>query len=94
MRAAACETKQLSLLCPFFLSVVVGKVVSKFAIKMAARTIVFLRFSIHLKNSFWCVMAGFFIWHAVAQGWMKVLRFYNIIYLFPLKVYFSRDIYT
>lgn len=40
-RAAACETKQLSLLCPLFLSVVVGKVVSKFAIKMAARTISF-----------------------------------------------------
>lgn len=44
-RAAACETKQPSLLCPcppspHTLSVVVGKVASKFAIKMAARILV------------------------------------------------------
>lgn len=77
-RAAACETKQPPLSCPFFsLSRVVGKVASKFAIKMATRTI-----AVVLRNPFETFKLVYngrngrpFICNAVSQGWMKVLHF-------------------
>ncbi len=52
-RAAACETKQLSLLCPFFFLWLLGKVASKFVIKMAARNIVFWA-----SQSIWRILAA------------------------------------